>query len=95
MVESEAKELSEDLMLGAVLFAHDEMQAVIKGVQDFASKVDIKKFDVPELPEFYETLKSDISSKISEDIRSAYSLTDKQERSQKLDSIRTSCSRGY
>jgi polyribonucleotide nucleotidyltransferase len=35
MVESEAKELSEDLMLGAVLFAHAEMQAVIKAVNEF------------------------------------------------------------
>jgi polyribonucleotide nucleotidyltransferase len=94
MVESEAKELPESTMLDAVNTGHAFYQEFISNVKDFASKVDVKKFDVPELPEFYETLKNDISSKISEDIRSAYGLTDKQERSQKLDSIRTSVLEG-
>ena len=38
MVESEAKELSEDLMLGAVLFAHVEMQAVINAVKELKAE---------------------------------------------------------
>ena len=38
MVESEAKELSEDVMLGAVLFAHDEMQAVVTAISEFSSR---------------------------------------------------------
>jgi len=94
MVESEAKELPESTMLDAVNTGHAFYQEFISNVKDFASKVDVKKFDVPELPEFYETLKNDISSKISEDIRGAYGLTDKQERSQKLDSIRSSVLEG-
>ena len=39
MVESEAKELSEDQMLGAVLFGHMEMQPVIQGIREFAAEV--------------------------------------------------------
>ncbi len=39
MVESEAEELSEDQMLGAVLFGHQEMQALIQGIQAFAAEV--------------------------------------------------------
>ena len=38
MVESEAKELTEDQMLGAVLFAHDEFQSVIKAVKELAAE---------------------------------------------------------
>ena len=38
MVESEAKELSEDQMLGAVLFAHQEMQAVIQAIRELAAE---------------------------------------------------------
>ena len=90
MVESEAKELPESTMLEAVMFGHDFYQNLIKEIQAFAGKTEIKKFDVPSLPEFYEGLQKDISSKIANPIREAYGLTDKQERSQKLSEIRSS-----
>ena len=90
MVESEAKELPESTMLEAVMFGHDFYQNLIKEIQAFAGKTEIKKFDVPSLPEFYEGLQKDISAKIADPIREAYGLTDKQERSQKLSEIRSS-----
>ena len=90
MVESEAKELPESTMLEAVMFGHDFYQNFIKEIQAFAGKTEIKKFDVPSLPEFYEGLQKDISAKIADPIREAYGLTDKQERSQKLSEIRSS-----
>ena len=90
MVESEAKELPESTMLEAVMFGHDFYQNLIKEIQAFAGKTEIKNFDVPSLPEFYEGLQKDISSKIADPIREAYGLTDKQERSQKLSEIRSS-----
>ncbi len=90
MVESEAQELSENTMLEAVMFGHDFYQTFIKEVQNFASKTEIKSFEVPSLPDFYEGLQKDIESKISDPIREAYGLVDKQERSQKLTEIRSS-----
>ena len=90
MVESEAKELPESTMLEAVMFGHDFYQTFIKEIQAFAGKTEIKKFEIPSLPEFYEGLQKDISSKIADPIREAYGLTDKQERSQKLGEIRSS-----
>ena len=90
MVESEAQELSENTMLEAVMFGHDFYQTFIKEVQNFASKTEIKTFEVPSLPDFYESLQKDIESKISDPIREAYGLVDKQERSQKLTEIRSS-----
>ena len=90
MVESEAKELPESTMLEAVMFGHDFYQTFIKEIQAFAGKTEIKNFEVPTLPEFYEGLQKDISSKIADPIREAYGLTDKQERSQKLGEIRSS-----
>ena len=90
MVESEAKELPESTMLEAVMFGHDFYQTFIKEIQTFAGKTETKKFEVPTLPEFYEGLQKDISSKIADPIREAYGLTDKQERSQKLGEIRSS-----
>ncbi len=90
MVESEAQELSENTMLEAVMFGHDFYQTFIKEVKSFASKIEIKTFEVPSLPDFYEGLQKDIESKISDPIRDAYGLVDKQERSQKLTEIRSS-----
>jgi len=90
MVESEAKELPESTMLEAVMFGHDFYQTFIKEVHQFASKTEIKKFETPALPDFYEALKKDITAKIADPVRQAYGLKDKQERSQKLDSIRSS-----
>ena len=90
MVESEAKELPESTMLEAVMFGHDFYQTFIKEVHEFAGMSEIKKFDVPSLPDFYEGLQKDIASKIADPIKEAYGLVDKQERSQKLDEIRSS-----
>ena len=90
MVESEAQELPESTMLEAVTFGHDFYQNFIKEVQVFAGKTEIKNFEVPSLPEFYEGLQKDIEGKIANPIREAYGLVDKQERSQKLNEIRSS-----
>ncbi len=90
MVESEAKELPESTMLEAVMFGHDFYQTFIKEVHEFAGMTEIKKFDVPSLPDFYEGIQKDIASKIADPIKEAYGLVDKQERSQRLDEIRSS-----
>ena len=90
MVESEAKELPESTMLDAVNFGHEFYQNFIKEVHTFAGKTEIKTFEVPSLPDFYEDLQKDIAGKIADPIREAYGLVDKQERSQKLTEIRSS-----
>ena len=90
MVESEAQELPESTMLDAVNFGHEFYQNFIKEVHTFAGKTEIRPFEVPSLPEFYEGLQKDIAGKIADPIREAYGLVDKQERSQKLTEIRSS-----
>jgi len=90
MVESEAQELPESTMLDAVNFGHEFYQNFIKEVHTFAGKTEIKRFEVPSLPDFYEGLQKEIAGKIADPIREAYGLVDKQERSQKLTEIRSS-----
>jgi len=90
MVESEAQELPESTMLDAVNFGHEFYQNFIKEVHTFAGKTEIKRFEVPSLPDFYEGLQKEIAGKIADPIREAYGLVDKQERSQKLNEIRSS-----
>ena len=83
MVESEAKELSEDQMLGGILFAHQEMQAVIKGCQELKDKAGKEDWVVEkdeETPIFYSELKEKHSDAIGE----AFKIVNKSERGEAL-----------
>lgn len=83
MVESEAKELSEDLMLGAVLFAHLEMQVVIKAIEEF--KILAGKPSWIWSPALKNVqLQDEISNVYSNEIGNAYQISNKMERQDKL-----------
>jgi len=87
MVESEAKELSEDQMLGGILFAHQEMQVAIEAIKEMVTDIGKPKFE-------YEpkVLKSEVvdlvKNNYSDQISAAYALQIKQERVQALSEIR-------
>jgi polyribonucleotide nucleotidyltransferase len=78
MVESEAYELSEDEMLGAVTFAHKQMQPVINLIIDLAEDAAKEPFNF-EAPDFSVLLKN-VKKLGEKKMRSAFSITDKQER---------------
>jgi len=88
MVESEANELSEDIMLGAVLFAHQEMQAVIQVITDLADVAAKTRWDWQPASQNLE-LADALSSKIGSDLDNAYRTTDKQERVALLEGLRS------
>ena len=79
MVESEAEELTEDEMLGAVLFAHKEMQAVVQAVREFAAEVATPAWDWQAPSEDTET-KQLVSLAYADKIKEAYKITIKQDR---------------
>lgn len=83
MVESEAKELSEDLMLGAVLFAHLEMQVVIKAIEEFKILAG-KPSWIWSLALKNVQLQDEISNVYSNEIGNAYQISNKMERQDKL-----------
>lgn len=88
MVESEAKELSEDQMLGAVLYGHGQQQVVIDNINTFAQAVGNAKqeFVAPAINEELNTqLKEQFTAKVSE----AYTITVKQDRYARLDELAT------
>lgn len=78
MVESEAYELTEAEMLGAVNFAHQEMQPVIDLIIDLAEDAAKEPFDF-QAPD-YSDLFSAVKSAGEDNMRAAYAITDKQER---------------
>jgi len=87
MVESEANELSEDVMLGAVMYAHQQFQVVIDSVAEFAKEVGVSPREW-EAPAENESLLSDIQSKFGDQISAAYQTVDKMERYEKMGQIK-------
>ena len=86
MVESEAKELSEDEMLGAVLFGHDEMQAAIEAIKAFAAEVNNAPWSW-QAPAVNQPLKDALKAAFEAQISEAYTITEKQARYARLDEI--------
>jgi len=94
MVESEAKELNEDLMLGAVLFGHQEMQAVInacKELKDKAGKDDWVITPDEDSPKYY----SELQEKYTDQIKNAFTIKLKSERSEAINKIREDIVNSY
>lgn len=87
MVESEAMELTEDEMLGAVLFAHQEYQTAITAIRELAEKAGKPRWDWQPEPE-NEAVKAALSSQFEQAIRAAYQVTIKQERNSQLAQLR-------
>jgi len=89
MVESEAKELNEDLMLGAVLFGHQEMKAVINACKDLKALTGNDEWVIENSTEtniYY----SELESKYKSEITDAFKISIKSERNDKLGQIRDS-----
>ncbi len=87
MVESEAKELSEDQMLGGILFAHQEMQVAIEAIKEMVTDIGKPRFEYePKVlgSEVVELVRTNYADQIS----AAYALQIKQERVQALSEVR-------
>ena len=87
MVESEAQQLSEDQMLGAVLFAHQEMQTVIQAVKELAAEAGKPAWDW-QAPAVDEELLATVEAKIRTDLGEAYRIIEKAERYERVDELK-------
>jgi polyribonucleotide nucleotidyltransferase len=87
MVESEAKELSEDVMLGAVMFAHRACQDVIGAIIDLAEQAAKDPWEMAPQADV-SAAKKKLKDLIGKDIAAAYKLTDKSARSNALNEAR-------
>ncbi len=86
MVESEAKELTEDIMLGAVVFGHQQQQAVIDLIHSLVEEAG-KPVWAFAPPAKDEALIAKVEAAVGDDIRAAYQMRSKQQRSQRLKEI--------
>ena len=86
MVESEAKELTEDQMLGAVLFAHESMQVVIKAINELKAEAGKAVWEWHPEP-VNETLRAGLAMAFSDSIGNAYQVSDKMQRYDALSAL--------
>jgi len=94
MVESEAKELSEDVMLGGVMFAHRELQKVIGAIIKLAEQSAKDPWELEE-PADTSAVKAKLREMIGDDLAAAYKLTDKQARQTAIANARTKAREGF
>ena len=87
MVESEAKELTEEVMLGGVLFAHAEIRKVCNAIIDLAEKAAKDPWEI-DLSDNTADMKAELNKLIGGDIAAAYKVTDKSARSDALNAAR-------
>src|SRR5437764_4798954 len=86
MVESEAKELSEEVMLAAVMFGHRHFQPVIEAIIQLAEKAakEPRDFKLPDVS----VIEREMRAQIEQDVRSAYAIPNKQARHAALDAAK-------
>ena len=87
MVESEADELPEDVMLGAVVFGHQQMQVVINAINELADEVGAEPWDWAP-PEKDVALTEQMKQKAGAELNQAYKIKQKQARYQQVEAIR-------
>lgn len=87
MVESEAQELSEEQMLGAVVYGHEQLQAAIKAIGELADEVGVTSWEWQAPAEDLE-LKSSVNEAATASVTEAYQISDKQARYERLSAIR-------
>ncbi len=94
MVESEAKELTEEEMLGAVMFAHDECRKVIGAIVDLAEQAAKDPWEI-DTSDDKAAMKEELRGLVGADIAAAYKLTDKSARSDALNEARAKAKAHY
>ncbi len=88
MVESEAKELSEEIMLGAVMYGHEQMQVAISAISDFAKEVGNETWQWT-APEKDTALAKQVAEVCEADLKVAFSTADKMDRQDKVAAAKT------
>jgi polyribonucleotide nucleotidyltransferase len=87
MVESEAKILSEDAMLGAVVFGHEQMQVALKAIRELTTEAGKPRWDWKPT-QAHDTLVQAVAKHATTPLSEAYRITEKQQRSNRLSEIK-------
>ena len=94
MVESQAKMLSEEIMLGAVIFGHEQMQIAIQTINELSKEVKKPSWDW-DPPPVDKNLVQSIEKAAAKDLTNAYTITDKIERQESIFNIKDAICTSY
>jgi polyribonucleotide nucleotidyltransferase len=95
MVESEANELSEDVMLGAVMFGHQANQVVIKAIIELAQACAKEPRDVPETPAIVAEVQTQVKGLAEPGLRDAYAISEKVARQISIAAVKSTVSESF
>ncbi len=88
MVESEANRLSEEVMLGSVVYGHEQLQTVVQAIKEFSAEVNTTPWEWA-APEADLSLADLVSNQSTAAITEAYAIADKLDRQDKLSAVRS------
>jgi polyribonucleotide nucleotidyltransferase len=89
MVESQANELDEEVMLGSVVYAHEQIQPVIDMIISMAEGCAKEPWDLPSVPEGQDELLQVLKDRAEQPLRDAYSITAKQDRMEAVGGVKS------
>lgn len=95
MVESEAHELSEDILLNAVAFGHESLKPVIQAIIELAEDSAKPAWDVPHLSQEETDIHARVKELSDNDLRQAYTIVSKQERASKIEEIKAAVQKQF
>ena len=95
MVESEANELSEDVMLGAVMFGHKANQKVIQAIIELAEACAKEPREVPETPEIVGEVNTKVKELAESGLREAYAISEKSLRQESIAAVKSKVSEAF
>ncbi len=87
MVESEAQELSEEVMLGAVMFGFENFQPVIQMIEDLTKEAGKPRWEMPTFPKEFDELYEKVAKQFRSKYEEAFKETDKLKRGENLDAL--------
>jgi len=95
MVESEANELSEDVMLGAVMFGHKANQEVIQAIIELAQACAKEPREVPETPAIVDDVQAQVKELAESGLREAYAISEKSARQESIAVVKSKVSGAF
>lgn len=94
MVEAGAEEVTEDIILDAIMFGHEEIIRLVEFQEEIVNSVKVEKF-VPEVFVLDETIEKDVEAKANKDLLNAIKVTEKKAREEAIEAVKESVLKEY
>src|SRR5699024_5442940 len=94
MVEAGAEEVTEDIILDAIMFGHEEIVRLVEFQEEIVNSVKVEKF-VPEVFVLDETIEKDVEAKANKDLLNAIKVTEKKAREEAIEAVKESVLKEY